>query len=191
MKVEHEALKTKHELIVAEQEEQLTKTCSALQETEHVCHERVKVIDQLESTNTELVRFIMSCTNCLKFTVFLHSQEYHKKRLQFQLEGANRDIESLNSDVDVLKTGLNVIAEIIQSSGDGPATPIHEYTADSVVNGKVSVKVATPLSSKGRVGMSGSSSLPDWVTSPVSQYTIVKVLQTITYIYVYHTCICL
>ena len=56
MKVEHEALLTKHELTVNEQEKQLKKTHSALQETEHVCHERVKIIDQLETTNAELVR---------------------------------------------------------------------------------------------------------------------------------------
>lgn len=55
MKVEYEALLTKHELTVNEQEKHLKKTHSALQETEHVCHERVKIIDQLETTNAELV----------------------------------------------------------------------------------------------------------------------------------------
>ena len=58
MKVEYEALLTKHELTVNEQGKQLKKTHSALQETEHVCHERVKIIDQLETTNAELVRKI-------------------------------------------------------------------------------------------------------------------------------------
>ncbi len=59
MKVEYEALLTKHELTVNEQEKQLKKTHSALQETEHVCHERMRIIDQLETTNAELVRKII------------------------------------------------------------------------------------------------------------------------------------
>ena len=59
MKVEYEALLTKHELTANEQEKQLKKTNSALQETEHVCHERIKIIDQLETTNAELVRNII------------------------------------------------------------------------------------------------------------------------------------
>ena len=59
LKVEYEALLTKHELTATEQEKQLKKTHTALQETEHVCHERMRVIDQLETTNAELVRKII------------------------------------------------------------------------------------------------------------------------------------
>ena len=59
MRVDYEALLTKHELTVSEQEKQLKKTHTALQETKHVCHERVKIIDQLETTNAELVRKII------------------------------------------------------------------------------------------------------------------------------------
>lgn len=71
MKVEHEALLTKHELIVNEQEKQLKKTHSALRETEHVCDERVKIIDQLETTNAELVRMAISTSTKFVFhTIF-------------------------------------------------------------------------------------------------------------------------
>ena len=59
MKVEYEALLTKYELTANEQEKQLKKTHSALQEAEHVCHERMKIINQLETTNAELVRKII------------------------------------------------------------------------------------------------------------------------------------
>ena len=59
MKIEYEALLIKHELTTNEQEKQLKKTHSALQETEHVCHERMRIIDQLETTNAELVRKII------------------------------------------------------------------------------------------------------------------------------------
>ena len=59
MKVDHEALLTKHELTVSEQGVKLKKTHSALQETEHVSNERVRVIDHLESTNAELVSSII------------------------------------------------------------------------------------------------------------------------------------
>ena len=71
MKVEYEALLTKHELIVNEQDKQLKKTHSALQETEHVCDERVKIIDQLETTNAELVRIqFRQALVCIFHTIF-------------------------------------------------------------------------------------------------------------------------
>lgn len=53
--MEHEALLTKHELTVTDQGDQLKKTTSTLQEKEHIGNERVRIINQLESTNTELV----------------------------------------------------------------------------------------------------------------------------------------
>ena len=69
LRVDYEALLTKHELTVSEQEKQLKKTHTALQETEHVCHERVKIIDQLETTNAELVRkitiLVIIVANCV------------------------------------------------------------------------------------------------------------------------------
>lgn len=71
MKVEYEALLTKHELIVNEQEKQLKKTHSALQETEHICDERVKIIDQLETTNAELVRIAILSSTKLFFTIII------------------------------------------------------------------------------------------------------------------------
>lgn len=69
MRVDYEALLTKHELTIGEQEKQLKKTHTVLQETEHICHERVKIIDQLETTNAELVRkitiLVIIVANCV------------------------------------------------------------------------------------------------------------------------------
>lgn len=171
MKVEYEALLTKHELIVNEQEKQLKKTHSALQETEHICDERVKIIDQLETTNAELVRIAILSSIKLFFTIIIFSmQEYHKNRLQSKLEGADGDIKALNSDVDTLKAGLNAIVEILQDSADEPPTPVHEYDAESVVGEKETVP-------KG-VTMPSSKALPSWITSPVNQIPI-QVLHSI------------
>ena len=163
MRVEYEALLTKYELTVNEQEKQLKKSHSALQETEHVCHERVKIIDQLETTNAELVRKVMILViTVAKFNcVFNSLQEYHKNRLQSKMEGADSDIKSLNVDVETLKAGLSAIVEILQDSADEPPTPVHEYDAEPVVSDKETVVKAAHKTS-GKV-------LPNWITSPVSQ----------------------
>ena len=93
------------------------------------------------------------------------SQEFHKNHLQSRLEGATRDVDSLNNDVDTLKAGLNAIVEIFQTSAGEPATPTHEYEASSTTSLKG--RETTPLKG-GRVGKASGASVPNWVTSPVS-----------------------
>lgn len=167
MKVEHEALLTKYELTVNEQGDKLKKTHTALQETEHVVNERVKIIDQLESTNAELVSFKIHVVTKFHLLFFTFLQEFHRNQLQSRLEGATKDIDSLNSDLDTLKAGFNTVVEIFHNYAGEPATPTHEYEP---VNEKTSSVMqpgkeeAMPVSNR----KLGSSSLPNWVTSPVS-----------------------
>lgn len=71
LKVKYEALSTKYELTVQEQGKQLDKTHSALQETEHVSYERIKIIDQLETTNAELVREMILVISVASFEITL------------------------------------------------------------------------------------------------------------------------
>lgn len=51
MKLEHESLQTRHELLVKDYEQQLRKAHSALHEVEHTAQERSKVISHLETTS--------------------------------------------------------------------------------------------------------------------------------------------
>ena len=51
MKLEHESLQTRHELLVKDYEQQLHKAHSALHEVEHTAQERSKVISHLETTS--------------------------------------------------------------------------------------------------------------------------------------------
>lgn len=55
LKLEHEALWTKHQLAVSDYEKRLGESKNAMREAEHICQERAKVIDHLESTNTAMV----------------------------------------------------------------------------------------------------------------------------------------
>lgn len=110
------------------------------------------------------------------FVSLFSLQESHTSHLQSKLDGATQDIESLSCDVDTLKAGLNAIAEMFQNSAGEPATPTHEFEADCVANEKTSSSVpekeTSPSSNRRKAG---SSSIPNWITSPVSLVFICSV----------------
>ena len=168
-------------MTVREQGDQLRKTHSALQETEHASNERVRIIDQLELTKAELVSSNMLLyLQMVRVSSYLLChfplQQFHKNDIQSKLDRASREVKSLNNDVDTLKTGLDAIVEIFQKSAGGCATPIHEFETDDVTSGtgnaSVSGKEVATSDGSSRIGQAKSSSLPHWLTSPVSAVSL-------------------
>ena len=55
LKLEHTALQSKHELAVADLEQQLSEARKALQESEHASQKSANAAEQLKTTRVELV----------------------------------------------------------------------------------------------------------------------------------------